>query len=131
MRLLTWRVFRWDMLIVYHRCSNHFTSQLVEEFIIKSLVFVRCCSNNHWKKWKHPLLEGCLYFGFFWSVFLRIRTEYGDLLCKSSHSVGGKIRIRKPPNMNTCHTVVVIHLTTRSLDGNLKTTDILEYFRKR
>ena len=54
-----------------------------------------------------------------YSVNLRIQSEYG------------KIWTRKPPNMHTCHAVVVIHLITRSLDGNHKTTDILEYFRKR
>ena len=27
------------------------------------------------------LRENCLYLELFWSVFSRIRTEYGDILC--------------------------------------------------
>ena len=31
--------------------------------------------------------EKCPYSEFFWTLFSSIRTEYGDLLCKSTHSV--------------------------------------------
>ena len=33
------------------------------------------------------LRKKCPYSEFFWSVFSRIRTEYGDLLCKFPYSV--------------------------------------------
>ena len=33
------------------------------------------------------LRENCPYSEFFWSAFSRIRTEYGNLLCKSPYSV--------------------------------------------
>ena len=33
------------------------------------------------------LSKQCPYDEFFWSVFSRIWTEYGDLLCKSPYSV--------------------------------------------
>ena len=33
------------------------------------------------------LLENCPYLEFFWSVFFRIWTEYGDLLCKYLYPV--------------------------------------------
>ena len=33
------------------------------------------------------LRKKCPYSEFFWSVFSRIRTEYGDLLCKCPYSV--------------------------------------------
>ena len=36
---------------------------------------------------KKTLREKCPYSKFFWSVFPRIRTEYGDLLRKSPYSV--------------------------------------------
>ena len=38
-------------------------------------------------KWTEALREKCSYPEFFWSAFLRIPTEYGDLLCKSLYSV--------------------------------------------
>ena len=36
---------------------------------------------------KTSLPEKCPYSELFWSVFSRIRTEYGDLLCKPPYSV--------------------------------------------
>ena len=36
---------------------------------------------------KKPLREKCLYSEFFWSVFSRIRTEYGEILRTSAYSV--------------------------------------------
>ena len=35
----------------------------------------------------YSLRKRCPYLEFFWSVFSRIGTEYGDLLCKSPYSV--------------------------------------------
>ena len=36
---------------------------------------------------KYELRENCPYSQFFWSVFSRIRTEYGDLQIKSLYPV--------------------------------------------
>ena len=35
----------------------------------------------------HALRKNCPYSEFFWSIFSRIPTEYGDLPSKSSNSV--------------------------------------------
>ena len=52
---------------------------------------------------KYPYLE------FFWSVFSRIRTEYGDLLCKSEYSVQGRENTdQKTPNAGTFHVVITV-----------------------
>ena len=46
--------------------------------------------------------EKCPYSEFFWSVFSRIRTEYGEILrTLSIQSECGKIRTRKTPNTDT------------------------------
>ena len=53
---------------------------------------------------KFQLLRGkCPYSEFFWSVFSRIWTEYGDMLAVSllTQSECGKIRARKIPNTDT------------------------------
>ena len=56
--------------------------------------------------WVGSLREKCPYSEFFWSVFSRIRTEYGQMLVSFRiHSECEKIRIRKTPNTDTFHTV--------------------------
>ena len=54
----------------------------------------------------YSLCEKCSYPGFFWSVFSRIQTEYGEIpsISRSVHSCG-KIRTRKYPNTDTFHAV--------------------------
>ena len=52
---------------------------------------------------KSTLREKCPYSEFFWSVFSRIRTEYGVSLRIQSEC--GKIRTRKTPNTDTFHVV--------------------------
>ena len=55
---------------------------------------------------ERPLREKCPYSEFFWSVFLRIRAEYGDIRRYVSlriQSECGKIRTRKTPNRVTFH----------------------------
>ena len=50
---------------------------------------------------------------FFWSVFSRIRTEYGDLRVHLRiQSECGKIRTRKSPNTDTFYAVFRTHLFT-------------------
>ena len=44
----------------------------------------------------HSLRKKCPYLELFWSVFSRIRTEYGEILCISSYSV----RMRENMNQN-------------------------------
>ena len=51
---------------------------------------------------KSTLREKCLYSEFFWSVFSRIRTEYGDLRI---HSECRKIRTIKALNTGTFYEV--------------------------
>ena len=36
---------------------------------------------------RSPLRKKCPYSDDFWSVFIRITTGYGDLLCKSPYSI--------------------------------------------
>ena len=47
---------------------------------------------------KNSLREKCPYLQFFWFVFSRIRTEYGEILCiiqsKNGKSISAKLRIR-------------------------------------
>ena len=49
------------------------------------------------------LREKFPYWEFCWSVFSRIRTEYGEILRIQSKC--GKIKTRKTPNMDTFHAV--------------------------
>ena len=46
------------------------------------------------------LREKCLYLEFFWSVFFRIRTKYGDLLCKSPYSAQMKQNMNHKKSKN-------------------------------
>ena len=68
---------------------------------------------------KRSLLKKCPYLELFWSVFSRIRTEYGEIIHTSPCSVRmGKIRTRITPNTDTFHVVDVKEIYT-----NLKTDD--------
>ena len=56
---------------------------------------------------------------FFWSVFFRIQTNYGDI--QSIQSECGKIRTRKTPNKDTFHKVYTFnHNRKTTNDGNMK-----------
>ena len=68
-------------------------------------LFITRCINNiiNWLLFFHLvyderfhilLRENCSYSELFWSVFSRIRTAYGEILC-------GKIRTRLTPNTET------------------------------
>ena len=57
---------------------------------------------------RFALREKCLYSELFWSVFSRIRTEYGEILvCLRIQSECGKIRTRITPNTDTFYEVVL------------------------
>ena len=63
------------------------------------------------QKGRYSLLEKCQYSESFWSVFFRIRTEYGEILRISPYSVWmentvGKIRARITPNTDTFYAVI-------------------------
>ena len=47
---------------------------------------------------KKTLRKKCPYLELFWSVFSRIRTEYGEILCISLYSV----RMRENTDQNNC-----------------------------
>ena len=47
----------------------------------------------------------CPYSELIWSVFSRIRTEYGEIRRRDVHSECGEIRIRMATNMDTFHAV--------------------------
>ena len=53
------------------------------------------------------LRKRCAYSVFFWSVFFRIRTEYGEILrkCGMQNAECGKIQTRKTPNTDTSRSV--------------------------
>ena len=58
----------------------------------------------------YTLRKKCPYSKLFWSVFSRIRTEYGEILRISSYSVRmRKIRTRITPNTNTFHAVTTLY----------------------
>ena len=50
-----------------------------------------------------PLHEKCPYSEFFWSVFSRTRTAYGDLLCISPYSI--QMRTRKTLEKDTFYEI--------------------------
>ena len=55
------------------------------------------------------LREKCRYSELFWSVFSRIRTEYGEMRCISAHSV----RIRENTDQNNSeyeHLLPSVHM---------------------
>ena len=55
------------------------------------------------------LREKCPYSDFFWSVFSRIRTEYGEYILRNQ-SKCGKIRTRKTPNTDTFHAIIYLFI---------------------
>ena len=57
------------------------------------------------------LCEKCPYSEFYWSVFVRIQTEYVDIgVFLLIQSECGKIRTRKTPNTDTFHAVNLLFL---------------------
>ena len=82
----TWVAFTW-----YSKVNNfkgHFLPQMRETCDALSFPTLR---------------EKCPYSEFFWSLFSRIWTEYGEIKSKC-----GKIRTRKAPNTDTFHAVLGI-----------------------
>ena len=51
------------------------------------------------------LRKMCPYSEFFWPVFYRIRTEYGEILSLRIYSECEKMWTRKTPNTDTFHEV--------------------------
>ena len=59
------------------------------------------------------LLKACPYSEFFWSVFLRIRTEYGEIQSISPlriQSECGKIRTRQTPNTDNFQAIYFVSI---------------------
>ena len=54
------------------------------------------------------LCKKCPYSEFFWFVFSRIRSKYGEI--QSIQSECGKIRTKKTPNTDNFYAVLVIDL---------------------
>ena len=54
------------------------------------------------------LPKKCPYSEFFWSVFSRIRSKYGEI--QSIQSEYGKIRTKKTPNTDSFYAVLVTDL---------------------
>ena len=85
--LIKYLFFRWSQHVVYIFCINYMTN-LVSIFLCFTL------------RKKFPYSE------FFWSVFFRIRTEYGEKLGISPHSVRmWKNTDQKTPNTDTFYAV--------------------------
>ena len=59
---------------------------------------------NHW----NPLRKKCPYLELFWSVFSRIRTEYGEIRTLRIQSEWGKIWTRITPNTDTFYAVAIL-----------------------
>ena len=69
------------------------------------------CLNQDQNKEDYPLREKCPNTEFCWSVFSRIRTEYGEIQSISLYLVrmqenAGKIRTRIIPNTDTFYAVL-------------------------
>ena len=61
----------------------------------ESIVFVPVCVHlSAYFSLTFPLREKCPYSEFFWSVFSRIRTEYGEILGNAGKYGPEKLRIR-------------------------------------
>ena len=61
-----------------------------------------------WSPYSRTLHEKCSYSVLFWSVFFRIRTEYGKMLAMSPYSVEIRgMQTRITPNTDTFYAVVV------------------------
>ena len=56
-------------------------------WIIKKQLLQKFEMSHHYTKCKLPLRKTCPYSEFFWSVFSRIRTEYGEIGSISPYSV--------------------------------------------
>ena len=86
--------------IVYWLLKSLFlTSRLVEQLIAwwsRKHYFQILNGHNR----RYTLHEKCLYSEFFWSIFSRIRAEYGEILCISSYSVW----MRENTNQKTSNT---------------------------
>ena len=75
-----------------------------------------CIFQNHFKSFiltTSTLRETCPYSEFFWSMFSRIRTKYGEIRSMERYGLSlhfqsecGKIRTRKAPNTDTFHAVL-------------------------
>ena len=60
------------------------------------------------------LIKWASYSDFFWSVFPRIRTEYGNILCISSYSVRMQENTdQRTLNTDTFHAVLITSLSMR------------------
>ena len=57
--------------------------------------------------YKDTLREKCPYSELFWSVFSRIRTEYGEMRSISPYSVRMRMQTRITPNTDTFYAVIV------------------------
>ena len=77
-------------------CSSFNCMKSLKMFILtpktSNNIFTQCSAGYHSPK--KTLHENCSYSELFWSVFSRIRTAYGEILC-------GKIRTRLTPNTET------------------------------
>ena len=62
-----------------------------------------------------PLHKKCPYSEFFWSVFFRLRTEYGEI--RNIQSKCGKIRTRKTTNTDTFYAVNLFHFIVQVLEA--------------
>ena len=69
---------------------SKYTEQLLPTMtsfkFINYFLLLQCFLEGN-EKGEHSLLKKCLYSEFFWSIFSHIRTEYGDIFCKSPCSV--------------------------------------------
>ena len=81
----TWKLAFWSCCL-YTGFSFFFVVYFIT-IIVLQIIFWWCNKRNK----KLPLLKNCLYWELFWSVFSRIRTEYGGIRsitqCTSSCSL--------------------------------------------
>ena len=75
-----------------------------QDFLFKMLFYIYL--SHFFQQGQGSLREKCPYSEFFWPVFSRIRTEYGELLCISLYSV----RMREDTDQKTSYTDIFAHV---------------------
>ena len=82
-----------------------------------------------------PLIEKCPYSGIYWSVFSRIQTDYGKVLCISPYSV----RMRENTDQNkskyghfkrSVDSSKLVHLNAKNKTSFIHFTPVASYMQK-
>ena len=96
--------------------SSHVaTKSSTKLFLMNNLLSIQQYRN-------HSLRKKCPYLELFWSVFSRIRTEYGEILRISAYSVWMR---EITPNMDTFYAIIVTLVSRILLDVGYRIPSII------